>query len=393
MASAEVFGREWTKLLAEERRKGVQENHISRREAKQIGSYGSFPIFIKEMMLPMWKHSKGVSFEAIDGPYEQSIQMHRFKLRQLKRDDTELYCPKNVLIKQQLEEQMLARKKPARTFQIVKWTRLISNVLKWRIADLAAAEVELETQGRPVRTACHEQIRAKRFKQPEKYMCALWGFVSQDDPYGDLDDDEDEDQENGGQDKVLESIADKTLMEIGNRRKPDTRSVEKAKEGKLKEEARREELAIPTRLNADTTAEEVHELASATWMDPGLDHRSRETSGALRPGCITGTLKKDKKDDQKFIKQADALKNRNDWVLDKKHVHGRMILQRDAPYWLPPVEILVKHHQPIRNPPLQNSDGTLKLDHYKYREPSEQNSWAIRKDLQLEDIAKASLGI
>jgi hypothetical protein len=46
-------------------KQGVQEKQISRAEAKFIRKDGSFPIFIRESILPMWKAWKGVSFEGI----------------------------------------------------------------------------------------------------------------------------------------------------------------------------------------------------------------------------------------------------------------------------------------------------------------------------------------
>jgi hypothetical protein len=66
---------------------GVQEKQISRADAKLIRKEGSFPIFIKEQILPMWEAWKGASFEAIQGLYEFSIQMQRAKVKAIRNID------------------------------------------------------------------------------------------------------------------------------------------------------------------------------------------------------------------------------------------------------------------------------------------------------------------
>jgi hypothetical protein len=162
---AEVTGRQWFKMIMPQWQQGVQENQISRAEARFIRKDGSFPIFIKESILPMWKAWKGVSFEAIQGLYEMSIQMQRTKMHQLRNESKELFGPRTKLDGKQLEAKMKASRAARRSHQILKWTELISKALTWRTADLIAREVEMEmNDGVPIAVRTHEKVAEKKRK-------------------------------------------------------------------------------------------------------------------------------------------------------------------------------------------------------------------------------------
>jgi hypothetical protein len=62
---AEETGKQWYQMIMQQWHQGVQKKQISREGAKRIRKEGSFPIFIKESILPLWKAWKGVSFKAI----------------------------------------------------------------------------------------------------------------------------------------------------------------------------------------------------------------------------------------------------------------------------------------------------------------------------------------
>lgn len=103
---AEETGRRWHKDIMAQWQKGVQEKQISREESRRIRKDGGFPLFVKNSILPMWKAWKGVSFAAIRGLYEMSIQMERMKMRELRNIDQEMYGPRKKLDGQQLEAKM-----------------------------------------------------------------------------------------------------------------------------------------------------------------------------------------------------------------------------------------------------------------------------------------------
>jgi hypothetical protein len=117
---AEETGRRWHREIMAQWQQGVQEKQISREESRRIRKDGAFPIFIKDNILPMWKAWKGVSFGAIQGLYEMSLQMERMKMHQLRNEDKELYGPRKKLDAKQLEARMKASKAARRIHQILK---------------------------------------------------------------------------------------------------------------------------------------------------------------------------------------------------------------------------------------------------------------------------------
>jgi hypothetical protein len=133
---------------------------------------GSFPIFIKEEILPMWDARKGASFEAIQGLYEMSIQIQRTKMKALRNVDKELYGPRQKLAGKQLEARMKASKEARRTHHIMKWTALINDVLLWRSSYLTGQEVEKEINdgNEPAEVYAHKATCEKKKASLAKYM-------------------------------------------------------------------------------------------------------------------------------------------------------------------------------------------------------------------------------
>jgi hypothetical protein len=168
---------------------GVQEKQISRAEAKFIRKEGSFPIFIKDHILPMWKQWKGVSFEAIQSLYEYSIKLQRTKMRQLPNGYKDLYGPKRALTKKEIENQMKATKEARRIHQILKC--IISGVLTWRTAELIGEEDEKQMNGEStLLIKSHEEVRKKKKRSLLKCMFALKSLIA---PY-DADDESSEEE-------------------------------------------------------------------------------------------------------------------------------------------------------------------------------------------------------
>jgi hypothetical protein len=95
------------------------------------------------------------------------------------------------------------------------------------------------------------------------------------------------------------------------------------------------------------------------------------------------------KDDDKFIKQADALRNRGEWQLDKRHTYRRMILTDDMPSWLQPVEAMAKHYEPIWCPHETCEDGSPNPDCYRYHPPGKDSPWTIARGEATPDATRA----
>jgi hypothetical protein len=123
-------------------------------------------------------------------------------------------------------------------------------------------------------------------------------------------------------------------------------------------------------LNSAMPKDDFEDILEAVWLDPRKDDSLRDTCNALRAACVSKTLKENGKDGDKFIKQAEALKNRSDCILDKKHVYLLMILIHDAPSRPQHVEVMIQHHEPIWRPKDQSPDGSPNLACYNYRIPN-----------------------
>jgi hypothetical protein len=177
---AEAHGKEWHRSIMQQCNQGVQEKQISRAGAKSIRKEGSPPIFLQEHILPMWKQWNGVSFEAIQGLYEHSIELSRTQMRSLRGGgEKELYGPRRQLTSREIENKMKAARGARRTHPIWKWTRLIEEVLTWRVADLIGQAVEQEMHdGNTITAKSHKPVHEKKKATLLKYMFALKSLIA-----------------------------------------------------------------------------------------------------------------------------------------------------------------------------------------------------------------------
>jgi hypothetical protein len=169
----------------------------------------------------------------------------------------------------------------------------------------------------------------------------------------------------------------------------DLLSEEERREKESERQNRLEELKLQTFLNTETTDAEIQDIADQIWADPRLDHRLHHTCLALRAACINHTLGNNPRDDDKFIRQADALRNRGEWQLDKRHTYRRMILTDDMPSWLQPVEAMARHYQPIWCPQETFEDGSPNPDCYRYHPPGRDSPWTITRGEATPDATRA----
>jgi hypothetical protein len=147
----------------------------------------------------MWKAWKGVSFAAIKGLYEMSIQMQRTKMREMRNCDLEMYGPRKKLESQQLANKMKASKAARKTHQIMKRTNLICDTLNWRISDLIARDVETQlNEWTPVAVATHDKISEKKKATLIKQMHSLKSLIAPFDPEATETYDEESTNEEGG---------------------------------------------------------------------------------------------------------------------------------------------------------------------------------------------------
>jgi hypothetical protein len=102
------------------------------------------------------------------------------------------------------------------------------------------------------------------------------------------------------------------------------------------------------------------------------------------PHTLVGNLR----EMDKSIKVADALRNRGEWSLDKRHTYRRMILTEDMPSWMQPAEAMAAHYRPIWCPEERNEDGSLNQACYRYSPPDRDSPWTIKRDEATPDATR-----
>jgi hypothetical protein len=222
---AEETGRQWHRMIMAQWQQGVQEKQISREESRRIRKDGGFPIFINNSIVPMWKAWKGVSFAAIQGLHEMSIQIQRTKMREMKNSDLEMYGPRRKLDGKQLEDKIKAPKAARKTHQIIKWTNLVGDVLNWRISDLIGREVETQmNEGSPMSFRSRDRCSDKKKESLIKCMNALRSLIAPYDP---------EDAQNLGEDTVDEDGENNPVQPKGVKFVPKAERIQKICDGML----------------------------------------------------------------------------------------------------------------------------------------------------------------
>jgi hypothetical protein len=172
-------------------------------------------------------------------------------------------------------------------------------------------------------------------------------------------------------------------------RKDIPKTAEERRMIESEKRCRREECEVQTLLNNEMTNETFDDILETDWNDPRVEHSLHKTCLALRAACMNHTLAGSSKEMDKFVKVADGLRNRSEWVLDKRHTYRRMILTGDMPSWLQPVEVMVKHYAPIWCPEEFNSDGSPNPLCYRHRPPSPDSPWTITRDETSPDASRA----
>jgi hypothetical protein len=149
----------------------------------------------------------------------------------------------------------------------------------------------------------------------------------------------------------------------------DMKTQEEKRREAAEKQPRKEECMLQTLLYNTMDPAEAEDICDSVWNDPREDRRLHKTCVALRAGVMNHTLSGNLKDLDKFIKQADALRNLGEWSLDKRHTYRRMILTEDIPSWMQPVEAMAAHYRPIWCPEERNKDESFNQACYQYHPP------------------------
>jgi hypothetical protein len=260
-------------------------------------------------------------------------------------------------------------------------------------------QLEMMNDGKPVAVRTREKVCQKKKASLIKYMHSLRSLIA---PYDQDDLEVYEDEEAGNEEEdgptkptgvSFISEAEKVSKVCDSMfqmptKKVDMKTEEERRAQKSEKKNRTEEWMLQTFLNNTMPNDEVEDIAEAIWRDPREDRRLHKTCLALRAACMNHTLAGNPKDNDKFIKQADALRNRGEWALDKRHTCRRMILTDDMPSWLQPVEAMVSWYKPIWSPEEFNADGSPNLSCYHYRPPGRNSPRTIKRDEATPDATR-----
>jgi hypothetical protein len=97
-----------------------------------------------------------------------------------------------------------------------------------------------------------------------------------------------------------------------------------------------------------------------------------KTCLSIRRHVYTNTMPelKDKKK-QALLEETEAQRDRNDWILDPKHVYRRSILRKKMPQWAESTERMCEWYEPIWNPRALRKEWTPPI--------SDKDMWAFPK--------------
>jgi hypothetical protein len=175
---------------------------------------------------------------------------------------------------------MKASQAAKKTHPILKWTRLIQDMLNWRLGDVTSTELEEEMSGSPIDIARHAAINSMKKESLTKYVVALSKLLAPYDPDAENDDLDDEEvvksakedriaQDQSDRDKLNRIVAGSSRMgrqEIGGRldsQKREDETIENEKKSVWQSQ---------TLLHNAMPCEELKDVLEVTWEDPRRDN-------------------------------------------------------------------------------------------------------------------------
>jgi hypothetical protein len=325
---------------------GIREKHPTRSEARRIGEERSFRKFIDEECLPHWSVFQNCSFEAQEGLAEAEWQLIRAKMRSVKGSIGTMFGPRSVVSEKEMERRRAVAEQAQVHYQLLKATQLISDAIHWRIADKRLQEEEYnllriddsdlrlkferETKRKTLRKCIQKLVRLVKPFSPERPDPVI-GFGLM--PSGR---------------STLHAITksyglegepvDDELIDEHQHEEPEPMAVEDSTDLYY--------------LCEKDTPEQVEAEMEATW-DLCLESQVYKTCLSIRRHVYTNTMPqlKDKKK-QALLDESEAQRDRNDWILDPKHVYRRSILRKKMPQWTNSTEKMESWYRPIWDPKL-----------------------------------------
>jgi hypothetical protein len=320
---AQIAGEAWLEQCWFDFQDGVKENHPTRSEARKIAEEGLFEKFILEEMLPNWEIFQHCDFTAQEGLMEKSLQLMRAKIRAVKGAKGTMFGPKKVVSAKEMERRRAVAEQAKNQYQLLKATQFVIDAISWRVAEKRLAETEYRDLGIELEDARLRFEREKKLRTLRKCTGMLSRLVQ---PYN-----PEKPEPHIG---VLLS-GRSAIAAIEQSFDLEGNSVEELMgEDEMPELEKPLPVEDPLDLYYLCGKEEPNVIqaeAEQVW-EQCYESQVHKTCLSIRRHVYTNTMPelKDKKK-RALLEESEAQRDRNDWILDPKHVYRRSILRRKMP--------------------------------------------------------------
>jgi hypothetical protein len=311
---AEDLGRAWRDTTFVDFENGVKEKHPSRAEAKRINEEGSFPKMIQEDIVPFGQKFENCSFEAQEGYFEMSWQMQRAKPRALRKAGGTMFGPKRVSDSKELERRRTVAEQARVMYELPKSTQLVLDAINWRVTDKRLAETEYQLSGIEMDDARVKFERKRKIKTLRKCITRLSELVQ---PYSPERAEPAIGLLPSGRSVLVPvvvsySLEGQSVEELAGEAEPEVNKPEPIKDG-----------ADLFYLCGKTSPAEIEAETEAAW-DQLREGKFFRTCLSVRAHVFSNTMPQlSNKRKQQLLDETEGLRDRNDWVLDPKHVYRR----------------------------------------------------------------------
>jgi hypothetical protein len=354
---ANQAGRIWREKALDDWNQGVRERHVSRAESKRIAESKMFPQFIKGVINPYWETFQHCEFEAQEGLIEMGLQLQRSKIKTLKNCTDPLFGSRVAADEAEIQRRKVLAEKAKISDELLKSTHLVMDLLHWRASDLRLAEQKAEVyKGEwPER---YTEAKKRTLKKCRARLAQVVKPIAPDAP----------------EPSIGLLPTGKKNTKAGALKQTRAYELEGMDLAELEDEStKNHEVGDPEELyylcnkvtdaEFEAEAENAWELCGESGAYSGRRSIRRHVYANDIP--LLGDMKK-----QQLLNEVEALRDKDDWILDQKHVYRRSVLKASSPSWAEPMERMERHYRPIRNPSIFERD---------WRPPMEEQVWAFPK--------------
>jgi hypothetical protein len=287
--------------------------------------------------------------------------LERSKIKTLKNCTDPLFGPKEAVDEKGMERRKALAERAKIIYELLKSTQLVMDLLHWRRSDLRLAEQEEDvSNGNQVEKM--QEAKRKTLKECIARLARVVRPTAPDAPEPTIG--------LGRQDRE-----DRTVRQVKGYQLEGL-EVDEEEEGR--KEKKKEDILDAGELyylcDKVTDAEFLAETDRA-WEPCEDSAVYRSCLSIRRHLCANDVPWLADPRKQQLLTEVEALKGRNDWILDPKHVYRRSVLKASSPSWAEPVERMERWYRTIWEPSILER---------VWKEPKEEEVWAFPKS-QFED--------